>query len=110
MRTFSSTDPDTARGNYALDGRHFGSRVALFSILLVAILSIGGWLYYRHMYNEAYGTMRESLSSVAGLKSEGIQNWMNERRGDAEVARSGHVVKDALREPVNSDLRAQAIQ
>ena len=110
MRIPSSTNLDASRDARTLSGRRFGSRVVLFAILLVAVLSIGGGLYYRHQYGEAYEAMRESLSSVAGLKSEDIQNWVKERRGDAEVARSSHAVQNALNEPHNSQTWAQTLQ
>ncbi len=110
MRISPSTNLDASRGASPLSGRRFGSWVVLFAILLVAVLSIGGGLYYRHQYGEAYEAMRESLTSVAGLKSVDIQNWVKERRGDAEVARSSHAVQNALSESLDSQTRAQTIQ
>lgn len=68
-----------------------GGYFVLIAIGLAVVISAGGWFYYRHLYAEARRSVQDSLTAIADLKAEDIQNWMRERRGDAEVARQrGH--------------------
>jgi PAS domain S-box-containing protein len=81
----------------------------ILGLLLAVVITAGGWLYYRHLATEARRTTQESLSAVADLKAQELSNWMNERLGDAEVARASVVVGGVAVNPNSAEVRRAAI-
>ncbi len=82
----------------------------LIAVGVAVVISAGGWFYYRHLYAEARRSVQDSLTAIADLKAEDIQNWMRERRGDAEVARDSVVIKRTVAQPDSDDVRQDAIE
>src|SRR5579862_6456757 len=86
-------------------GRRSSGHFVLLAVGLAALISTGGWFYYRHLYAATRTSVQDSLTAIADLKAEDIQNWMRERRGDAEVARASVVIKGTVAQPDSADVR-----
>ena len=52
---------------------------------MVALISVGGWLQVNNQKVETRRLAVERLDYIAALKSEQIDQWMHERRADADL-------------------------
>src|ERR1700722_11525625 len=95
--------------NFSYPNHRLGLPLLILGLLLAVVITACGWLYYRHLAVEARRSTQESLSTVADLKAQELSNWMNERLGDAEVARSSAVVGGVVANPNSAEVRRAAI-
>ncbi|HEY4415348.1 MAG TPA: PAS domain S-box protein [Verrucomicrobiae bacterium] len=78
-------------------------------LLLIVLICAGGWFYYQYQATQAREAARESLSTIADLKADEISNWLKERLGDAEVARTSVIAKGIVSHPNNPEAREAAL-
>src|SRR6185312_2447493 len=99
-------------GNASSDGVRFNLRfeyrLLVIGLLLAVVAIAGNWFYYNHQYKNASTNAGQMLSAVADLKAMELSAWMQERRGDAELARVSLIVQQLVTEPENPDRRAVA--
>jgi len=75
-------------------------------VLLFALAIGGGGLYLFHYEREgARRDAKKELTAIADLKAGQITNWLQERRGDAEIAREYPRAVEFLADPTNESLR-----
>jgi hypothetical protein len=75
--------------------------------MLVALIGAGGWLHFSRQQAEARRLATETLGYIAALKSDQIAQWMQERRGDAEVRLDHSLARRFLRAPQDPALRVE---
>ncbi len=68
-------------------------------ILSAAVICAGAWCYYQLQFDHTLRTARESLNDIADLKSQSITQWLNERRGDAEIVRTSMLGRGMINDP-----------
>jgi signal transduction histidine kinase len=71
--------------------------------LFLVVIGITEWFYFKHEKNRLRKEAQEMYGIIADLNALQIQNWMKERRGDAEMVRNNHLAKQLLVEPGNTD-------
>jgi len=103
------TPPDALRESFP-PGPGFAKLVAAGVLLLGLVVTIRGWIFYRHEAAEVRRSAYESLASIADLEAAGIAHWMKERRSDAQVLSTGQIVTGFLRDPNNADSRRRAVE
>lgn len=77
----------------------------LFLSLAIAIVSIlgGGWLAFRWFGHHINQDTQEGLLAIADLKSKQIQQWLYERKADAQILASSYSLEQVLKSIQNQD-------
>jgi signal transduction histidine kinase len=77
---------------------------AIFALLLLGI-SATGYFYYLGLKKRIQHDSHETLAAIADLKVRQITQWMDDRRGDAEVLRAGRFLAKGVLSDARGDLR-----
>jgi len=101
----AKTDISTSRA-----ASRFGWLFLALGLFLVAVIGIGGWIYFKQGRSEVRRAAQEMLSSIADLKASQIAGWLKERRGDTETALYKRQAKQLLVEPDNAAIREELLQ
>ncbi len=91
-----------------LSQSRFEKRLLGLGLILTVLICAGGWFFYQYQSTQARKVARDSLSTIADLKAEEIANWLTERRGDAEVARTSVIARGVVSNPDNLGAREAA--
>ncbi|NMF56964.1 PAS domain S-box protein [Pseudanabaena yagii] len=77
----------------------------LFLSLAIAIVSIlgGGWLAFQWFGQRINQNTKEALLAIADLKSKQIQQWLSERKADAQIFAGIHSLEQVLKAIQNRD-------
>jgi PAS domain S-box-containing protein len=107
----SSMTPSGSRSasNPEVPKRTIRRRYLATAFLCAIAVGAGGWFYYQRQQSAVLDTARATLTSIADLKAESIANWIKERRGDAEVARTSALARAVVANAVDPAARAAAV-
>ena len=90
--------------------RSFGVWLLGFLALMVALISVGGWLQFNNQKVETRRLAVERLDYIAALKSEQIAQWMHERRADAITRIDQSLARRFLQAPHDAVVRQELQQ
>ena len=88
------------------------SEVGLLALALVFMTAIGGigWFNFNRQQTAARKDIEKELTTIADLKASRIAGWMQERRGDAEVALNNVQARLFLAGTNNAGARGEMFQ